>query len=53
MITVINIWGDDETEIDDIDSEKISEEKEILQKKYFESLLKKQPALQIIPVSEC
>lgn len=49
MITVINIWGDDEIESNDIDSEKISEEK-VLQREYFESLLKRQPELQIVPV---
>lgn len=50
MITVINIWGDDEFETNEIESEKISEEKKILQQKYFESLLKRQPELQIVPV---
>lgn len=50
MITVINIWGDVEIETNDIDFEKISEEKKILQREYFESLLKRQPELQIVPV---
>ena len=54
MITVINIWGDEDESDNKIqiidDSKENLEKKKIIQQEYFESLLKRQPQLQIVPV---